>query len=93
MLACFAVSPQAQATCQEGCLTNQNTVLGEDALFSLTSGIENTALGYHALSIQTLPSYNTAVGANTLAFNISGYYSTAVGADALVSESDEKSGS
>src|SRR5262245_38560454 len=31
-LACFALSPQAGGTCQEGCLTNNNTVLGDDAL-------------------------------------------------------------
>ncbi len=37
-LACSALSPKAQAACQEGCLTNQNTVLGDDAFFSLTTG-------------------------------------------------------
>jgi hypothetical protein len=41
-LACFALSPQAQATCQDGCLPNQNTVLGEDALISNTTGFDNT---------------------------------------------------
>jgi hypothetical protein len=30
-LACFALVPQARAVCQEGCLTNQNTVLGDAA--------------------------------------------------------------
>ncbi len=52
-LACFALSPTAQAACQEGCLTNANTVLGDDALFSLTSGIQNTAMGFHALKSDT----------------------------------------
>ena len=41
-LACFALAPQARAVCQEGCLTNENTVLGEDALISNTTGVENT---------------------------------------------------
>ena len=33
-LACFALSPQVRATCQQGCLTDENTVLGEDALLN-----------------------------------------------------------
>src|SRR2546425_2134600 len=36
VLACFALSPYARAACQEGCLTNQNTVLGDDALLNNT---------------------------------------------------------
>src|SRR5439155_1174152 len=39
VLACFALSPQVRADCQEGCLTNENTVLGDDAL------VNNTAEG------------------------------------------------
>jgi hypothetical protein len=35
-LVCFVLSPQARAVCQEGCLTNQNTVLGDDALLNKT---------------------------------------------------------
>jgi len=31
-LGCFGLSPQAQAVCQEGCLTNANTALA-DAIF------------------------------------------------------------
>jgi hypothetical protein len=33
-LGCFALSPQARAVCQEGCLTNDNTVLGDNALLN-----------------------------------------------------------
>jgi hypothetical protein len=40
----LALSPQAQTVCQEGCLTNQNTVLGDDALLNNTIGSSNTAL-------------------------------------------------
>jgi hypothetical protein len=36
--ACFALSPRAQAACQDGCLANQNTVQGDDALISVTTG-------------------------------------------------------
>ena len=48
-LACFALSPQARAVCQEGCLTNSNTVLGDDALVNNTTGDCNTAIGSDAL--------------------------------------------
>ena len=61
-LACFALSPQARAVCQDACLTNSNTVQGEDALISLTSGIQNTAMGFQALFGDTTGDNNTAVG-------------------------------
>src|SRR5262249_72195 len=48
-VACFAFSPQARAVCQDGCLTNSNTVLGDDALISDTTGSRNTATGFQAL--------------------------------------------
>src|SRR5437879_5439956 len=49
----LALSPQARATCQDGCLTNSNTALGEDALISNTFGFDNTANGYQALASNT----------------------------------------
>jgi hypothetical protein len=57
---CFALSPQAQAVCQEGC-PGTNTVLGEDALLNNT-GISNTAIGDDALFSNTTGNNNTAVG-------------------------------
>jgi hypothetical protein len=48
-LVCFAISPQARAVCQKGCLTNNTTVLGEDALLNNT-GSGNTTIGSLALS-------------------------------------------
>src|SRR5437016_6845946 len=65
-LACVALSPQAHATCQEGCLTNQNTVLGDDALINLTTGFANTAVGFETLSSNTTGVFNTAIGDQTL---------------------------
>ena len=59
--ACFALSPQARATCQEGCLTNDNTALGDDALLSST-GSDNTAIGFNALYSNTDGINNTAIG-------------------------------
>ena len=37
-LSCLAVSLSAQAACQEGCLGNENTVLGDFALLNSTGG-------------------------------------------------------
>jgi hypothetical protein len=98
-LACFALSPTARAVCQEGCLTNQNTVLGDDALvnntgisntaigasalFGNTIGPGNTAIGFDALYSNTMGSNNTATGVGALYFNTTGIYNTATGVDAL----------
>src|SRR5205807_1892833 len=81
-LACFALSAQAWATCQDGCLTNDNTVLGEDALLNNT-GISNTAIGFNALYFNTTGSWNTATGFAALHENTTGNYNTATGAGAL----------
>src|SRR4030095_12736324 len=80
--ACFGLSPQARAVCQEGCLTNANTVLGDDALFSLTTGIENTATGFQALFNNISGSDKPANGLSALYSNIGGG-NTANGARAL----------
>jgi hypothetical protein len=81
-LGCFGLSPQARAVCQEGCLTNFNTVLGEDALISLTTGNNNTAIGFNALTLNTTGFQNTAIGF-ALRFNTSGDNNTAIGQAAL----------
>jgi uncharacterized coiled-coil protein SlyX len=63
VLACFALSPQARAVCQEGCdLSNGNTFLGDDALILNTTGVDNTAIGSQALLSNTIGSQNTATG-------------------------------
>ena len=85
VLACFALAPQARAVCQEGCLTLDNTVLGDDALFSLTTGFSNTALGFNALNSNTIGRENTATGAQALSDNTEGYENTASGNNALSS--------
>jgi len=81
-LACFALSPQAQAACQDACLTNSNTVQGNDALISLTTGILNTAIGEDALYSDTNGGENTAIGAFALQNN-DGFFNTATGAESL----------
>ena len=83
VLACLALSPQARAVCQEGCLDGNSTVLGEEALSSLTTGFNNTAVGYNALLNNTDGDLNTAIGGEAL-LNNTGGNNTAVGAAALV---------
>jgi hypothetical protein len=78
-LACFALSPQARAVCQEGCLTDFNTVLGDDALISNTTGANNTATGFNALFSNTTGSHNTAIGLVALETNTTGNFNTATG--------------
>jgi hypothetical protein len=86
-LVCFGLSPQARAVCQEGCLTNENTVLGEDALVNDSRGLSNTAIGFNALHDDTggllAGGFNTATGAGALASNTTGLGNTAIGAGAL----------
>jgi hypothetical protein len=80
-------SPTAQATCQEGCLANGNTVLGEEALVNSSPGLNNTAIGTNALHDDTggifLGGENTATGAGALERNTTGHDNTASGAFAL----------
>jgi hypothetical protein len=82
-LGCFGLSPQARAVCQEGCLTNNNTVLGDDALISVTTGFDNTALGFEALFSVTTGSANTATGWTALQSNTTGFNNTANGSNSL----------
>jgi trimeric autotransporter adhesin len=81
-LVCFSLSPTARATCREGCLTGDNTVLGDDALLRNTGG-GNTATGFKALSSNTTGGANTATGWQALFNNTTSTYNTAVGYVAL----------
>jgi Chaperone of endosialidase len=83
--------PAARAACEEGCLTNDNTVLGFDALINLTTGHSNTATGFGALFSNTTGDLNTATGCLALVFNTTGDRNTATGFQAL--ESNETGGS
>ena len=65
-LVCFALAPQARATCQDACLTNDNTVQGDDALISNTTGSDNTAIGFNALPSNTTANYNTAIAVSAV---------------------------
>jgi len=76
-----AVSPPP-----DGDYPGGNTAEGQEALFSLTSGIYNTALGWLSLESVSTGDLNTGVGAGTLVFNTANE-NTATGAGALLSNS------
>ena len=59
-LACFALSPTAQAVAPagDGGYPNQKTAEDQDALFRLTTGADNTAMGFDALYSNTTRSDN-----------------------------------
>jgi hypothetical protein len=87
VLACFGLSPTAQAVVPppDGGYANQNTAEGKDALFSLTTGFENTAVGAQALYSLTTGAANTALGFQALYNGITASGNTAVGDQALLS--------
>jgi hypothetical protein len=81
-LLCFALLLEARAACQDACLTNSNTVQGDDALIS-NVGFGNTAIGWQALLFNTTGGFNTATGGLALSGNTSGILNTATGYAAL----------
>jgi hypothetical protein len=83
-LVCFAISPRARAVCQEDCLKNDNTVLGDNSLLNNT-GHDNTAIGSNALAANTNGDNNNAVGSGALSSNTEGFDNVAQGTDALKS--------
>ena len=86
VLACFGLSPTAHAVtpAPDGGYPNWNTAEGEDALFSLTTGIGNTANGAFALYKNRTANGNTANGFEALFTNTTGYGNTATGTQALL---------
>ena len=60
-----------------------NTAVGKDALFSLTTGEDNTALGFKTLRENTEGKFNTAIGSGALTDNVAAHRNTATGFHAL----------
>jgi hypothetical protein len=86
-LACFALSPTAQAVmlAPDGGYPGGNTAEGNNALHDVNTavGINNTAVGASALLHDTTGSYNVGIGSGTLAANTSGSFNMAIGTNAL----------
>ena len=91
LLTCSALVPQARADCQDACLTNNNTVQGDNALLNLTTGTENTALGFNALLSNTSGYHNTGIGSQALTSNTVGVDNIAVGWQTLFLTEDGNS--
>jgi len=85
LLVCFALLPRAQAVSPppDGGYPNFTTAEGQNALFSLTTGVANTAVGWFSLKTNAEGSFNTATGAAALLFNTADE-NTAFGAAALL---------
>jgi hypothetical protein len=64
-----------------------NTVFGEAALLSNTTGTVNTAFGTSSLSLNTTGNVNTAIGRDALIQNTTGSSNTAIGSGSLQSVS------
>jgi hypothetical protein len=84
-LACFTLSHTARAVvpAPHGGYPGNNTAEGQNALLSLTKGVQNTAVGFLSLKTDTNGSFNTAIGSGTLLAN-SADGNTATGAFALL---------
>src|SRR4051812_1160703 len=82
----FILSPMALAVDPPppGGYPGDNTAVGDDALFSLTTGIHNTAGGYSTLYFNTTGFNNTAIGWDAMISNNVGNKNVAVGCDGMV---------
>jgi hypothetical protein len=89
-LVCFGLLPTMQAVspAPEGGYPGGNTAEGQNALFSLTTGLYNTAIGHEALYSNANGLYNTATGFAALYSNTYRFYNTATGAYALFHNTD-----
>ncbi len=79
----FCQAANAVVPAPDGGYPGYNTAEGQNALFSLTTGVYNTALGAFSLFSGTTGTGNTAVGINDLRNNVTGSFNTAVGLNAL----------
>jgi trimeric autotransporter adhesin len=87
VMSCFAfvATTQAVVPAPDGGYPNANTAEGENALFSLTTGMNNTAVGFQTLALNSTGGNNTGLGSHALFSNTTGTYNTATGQAALAS--------
>src|ERR1700688_3623693 len=80
-LCCFALWPAPNSfgvsPAPDGGYPGGNTAEGDNALFSLTTGVNNTAVGFDALFHNTTGGNNTANGFQALFNNTTGTDNTA----------------
>jgi Chaperone of endosialidase len=93
LFACFALALRAQAVVPppDGGYPGGNTAEGQNALLSLTTGVNNTAVGWFSLKSNTNGQLNTALGAGTLFSTVHASRNTAIGGAALFSDTDGSS--
>jgi Chaperone of endosialidase len=83
LFACsLLISAQAVSPPPDGGYPEANTAEGQNALFSLTTGVANTAVGWLSLNSVDTGKFNTAIGAGTLIGNTADQ-NTATGVGAL----------
>ena len=89
-LVCFALVQNAQAVSPppDGGYPGNNTAEGQNALLSLTTGVNNTAVGWFSLKSNRNGQFNTAVGAATLFSAVGASRNTAIGGAALFSDTN-----
>jgi hypothetical protein len=75
----------------DGGYPGNNTAEGQDALLSLTAGVNNTAVGWFSLKSNRNGQLNTAVGAGTLPSAVRESRNTAIGGAALFSDTEGSS--
>ena len=87
-IVCIGLLANAQAVNPPpgGGYPGANTAAGQNALFSLTTGVANTAVGWLSLNVLDTGKFNTAIGAATLIGNTADQ-NTATGAGALFNTS------
>ena len=90
LIVCLAWVQNAQAVVPppDGGYPGNNTAEGQNALLSLTTGVNNTAVGWFSLKSNTDGQLNTAIGAGTLFSTVHASRNTAIGGAALFSDTD-----
>ena len=78
LFACFALSPRAQATCNQGCFEDETTLLGNDSLPHYHFGARNTAIGSQAL-FRLNGAADFGIGSDNIALGYNAGSNTSIG--------------